>query len=236
MTPPVPFDLPDGPVLVVAPHPDDETLGCGGLIAAAMARGLPAHVLFVTDGGASHPNSRGWNRTRLARLREAEATEALRRLGAGAASRSFLGLPDAAMPPSGSPAHAAALGFVIRLIGELRPALVLLPWRRDPHRDHRDSWSLVTEALRQADARSAVLEYTIWLDEFGAPEDHPAQVDMERVSLRVSRAIKHFALRAHASQLGAVIDDDPAGFRLGPETIDRLTGPEEIYWRPCGAR
>lgn len=236
MTPPIPFELPDGPLLVVAPHPDDETLGCGGLIAAAMVRRLPTHVLFVTDGGASHPDSRIWDRARLARLREAEAAEALRRLGAGYAPRGFLRLPDAAMPPPGTAAHEAALARVIQLVGELRPALVLLPWRRDPHCDHRDSWSLVTEALRRADARPEMLEYAIWLDELGAPGDHPAQAEMERVSLRVSRAIKHFALQAHASQLGAVIDDDPAGFKLSPETIDRLTGPEETYWRPCGAR
>ncbi|TPE46857.1 PIG-L deacetylase family protein [Amaricoccus solimangrovi] len=230
---PAPLTLPDGPVLVVAPHPDDETLGCGGLIAAAVARGLATHVLFVTDGGASHPGSRAWPRARLARRREAEAEEALRRLGAGGAPRTFLRLPDAGMPPRGSPAHAEALGTVTRLVRDLGPALVLLPWRRDPHRDHRDAWALATEALARAPARPEVLEYAIWLDELGAPEDHPAATEMEPVSLRVSPEVKRGALRAHASQLGLLVEDDPTGFVLGPATIDRLTGPEEIYWRPC---
>ena len=71
-------------LVVVSAHPDDETLGCGGLIARATARGETVHTLFVTDGGASHLNSRAWPRARLGARREAEAEEALRRLGAGA--------------------------------------------------------------------------------------------------------------------------------------------------------
>ena len=40
-------------VLVVAPHQDDETLGCGGLIARKRYEGLPVHVVFITDGSAT---------------------------------------------------------------------------------------------------------------------------------------------------------------------------------------
>src|SRR5262245_24685447 len=46
------------PVLVLAPHPDDESLGCGGLIAACQAQGHPVHVLVLTDGAGSHRRSR----------------------------------------------------------------------------------------------------------------------------------------------------------------------------------
>ena len=46
-----------GSVVVVAPHPDDETLGAGGLIAAAAAVGVPVHVLLLTRGERSHPDS-----------------------------------------------------------------------------------------------------------------------------------------------------------------------------------
>ena len=227
------FEIPDGPVLVVAPHPDDETLGCGELIARRVARGETVHTLFVTDGGASHPNSRAWTRARLAATREAEAAEALRRLGAGAQPRTFLRLPDAGMPARGSAAHTAALATTTALLRDLRPALALLPWRRDPHRDHRDSWALATEALAAAGSTAAVLEYAIWLDELGAAEDHPGAAEMERVSLPAAGAVKRFALQAHASQLGGLIDDDPEGFALAPATIARLTAAEECYWRPC---
>jgi LmbE family N-acetylglucosaminyl deacetylase len=233
VTAPARLEIPAGPVLVVAPHPDDETLGCGALIARCVARGETAHTLFVTDGGASHPNSRAWPRPRLAARREAEAAEALRRLGAGGEPRTFLRLPDAGMPAPGGAAHAAALATVTELLRDLRPALAVLPWRRDPHRDHRDSWSLVTAALAAAGSTASVLEYAIWLDELGAAEDHPRATEMERVSLPAQAALKRLALEAHASQLGGLIDDDPGGFALTPATIARLTDADEVYWRPC---
>jgi LmbE family N-acetylglucosaminyl deacetylase len=233
---PDPLDLPPGPVLVVAPHPDDETLGCGGLIAACVARGDRVHTLFVTDGGASHPNSRAWDRQRLARQREAEATEALHRLGAGDEPRTFLGLPDGAMPPEGSAAREDALQSVGAILRDFRPGLVLLPWRRDPHCDHRDSWALVSDALAAAGQTPATLEYAIWLDELGAAGDHPAEGEMEPVFLPIAPEPKRHAVAAHASQLGGLVADDPGGFVLKPATIARLTGPQELYWRPCQAR
>ena len=70
---PLLFALPQGPVLVIAPHPDDETLGCGGLIAASVRAGHRVHTVFVTEGGASHPACRSWTRPERAAQREAEA-------------------------------------------------------------------------------------------------------------------------------------------------------------------
>ena len=132
-------------MLVIAPHPDDETLGCGGLIAACVERGHRVHTIFVTDGGASHPNSRLWSRPRLAACREAEAAEALRRLGAGNEPRTFLRLEDAAMPAPGTSAHSQAVAAIAAILRTLAPRLIVLPWRRDPHCDHRASWQLTME-------------------------------------------------------------------------------------------
>jgi LmbE family N-acetylglucosaminyl deacetylase len=53
-------------ILVVAPHPDDETLGCGGLISLLAQNGSAFYIVFVTDGSASHRNSRAWPSARLA--------------------------------------------------------------------------------------------------------------------------------------------------------------------------
>ena len=225
--------IPEGPLLVVAPHPDDETLGCGGLISACVARGDRVHTIFVTDGGASHPNSRVWNRAMLARQREAEAAEALRRLGAGDEPRTFLRLPDAAMPKRDNSEYVAALGAIGAIIRDFRPGLVLLPWRRDPHCDHRDSWALATEALSATSLGRATLEYAIWLDELGGAEDRPAEGEMEPVFIDVPPATKRHALAAHLSQLGELVADDPEGFVLDPATIARLTCAQEFFWQPC---
>lgn len=129
----------EGPIVVIAPHPDDESLGCGGLIAGCMRYGQRLHVVFVTDGAASHRNSALWNRTRLVTCREAEAEEALRRLGAGGSERSFLRLADANMPTPNAADYMDARTALISILLDLGPKLVVVPWRRDPHRDHRDS-------------------------------------------------------------------------------------------------
>jgi LmbE family N-acetylglucosaminyl deacetylase len=221
-------------VIVVAPHPDDEALGCGGLLWHLARRGRLVHVLFVTDGGASHLHSPTWPRARLAATREAEAERSLHELGLGAAPRTFLRLPDADLPPHGTPGDAAALQGVTALVRAVEPDLVLLPWRRDPHRDHRDAWSLVTRALDRAGMAPATLEYAIWLDEIGASDDHPRPGEMERVGYAIEDALpaKRRAVAAHRSQCGALIHDDPTAFCLTEATIERLTGPVEFYWRP----
>ncbi|RST87718.1 PIG-L family deacetylase [Aquibium carbonis] len=226
---------PRGPILVVAPHPDDESLGCGGLIAAAVRRGERVHTVFVTDGGASHRNSASWTRTRLAARREAEAIEALKRLGAEQSPRSFLGLPDADMPSPNSSAYRIAKAHMVSILRYLSPAFAIIPWRRDPHCDHRDSWSLVMDSLSAADHSCEVLEYAIWLDELGLPEDRPRPIEMEILRFDISDVVdaKKHAVRAHRSQLGQLILDDPSAFVLSDRTIERLTGPEEVYWRPC---
>lgn len=220
-------------VLVIAPHPDDETLGCGGLIARLVATGGTVHTVFLTDGGASHRASRAWPRPRLAALRELEAADALAALGGADSPRTFLRLPDAAMPPQGSEEWADARDTLTDVITSLQPDLAILPWRRDPHCDHRDGWRLANEALRRAGVHPPILEYAIWLDELGAPEDFPVagEVQAIRVDISSETPAKRAALAAHRSQTTDLIDDDPTAFRLRPATIARLTGGTELYWR-----
>ena len=66
-----------GRTVVLAPHPDDESLGCGGLLARLAAHGVPARVVVVTDGAQSHPGSAAYPPERLRALREAEARAAV---------------------------------------------------------------------------------------------------------------------------------------------------------------
>jgi LmbE family N-acetylglucosaminyl deacetylase len=70
------------------------------------------------------------------------------------------------------------------------------------------------------------------------PGDHPRRDEAEAISFDVGAALsrKRAAIAAHATQTTALIDDDPAGFRLTPATIARLTQPTETFWRPLHAR
>jgi LmbE family N-acetylglucosaminyl deacetylase len=73
--------LEDRPFIVIAPHPDDESLACGGLIADACEQGLRTKVVMVSDGVGSHPNSKAYPPERLRFLREEEAKQAGAELG-----------------------------------------------------------------------------------------------------------------------------------------------------------
>jgi LmbE family N-acetylglucosaminyl deacetylase len=233
----IPLDFPYAKykrIVAVAPHPDDETLGCGGLISTIKRLGSAVYVIFVTDGSASHPNSKIWPSARLAELREKEANDALACLGLQNEPRMFLRLVDAAMPPAGSPAWQAAVFELREALQSFSPDLAILPWRRDPHCDHRASWRLFHTALEETSVHLEELEYAIWLEELGRSEDYPRDGEAELVRVDVSGVIeeKRAAIAAHKSQVSDLIDDDPVGFRLMPRTLARLTTPTETFWRP----
>ena len=139
--------LAPGPCLVLAPHPDDESLGCGGLIALAAAQGRQVHVAVLTDGTGSHTGSVRYPAPRLAALREAEAAEAVTRLGLPVSALHFLRLPDRYAPHDG-PAFDAAVDRVRGLLGACSAATVLTTWRGDPHGDHLAASLIARAAVR----------------------------------------------------------------------------------------
>lgn len=211
-----------GPVWVVSPHPDDEALGCGALIAALSTLGREVHALLLTDGGFSHPHSRLFPRARLARTRLAEWRAGLALLGVPATRTHALGLPDgelAGVAPDGLQRSVA------RAFAAAPPGTLLLPWRRDPHPDHRAAWGPVTAA---APPEARRLEYAVWLPERGEAGDWPA-ADEARIwtfAVGAARGLKGRAIAAHVTQLGGV-PDDPDGFTLDPAMVRRaLAGPE----------
>ncbi|GHF94679.1 PIG-L domain-containing protein [Deinococcus piscis] len=218
-----------GPVWVVAPHPDDEALGCGALIAALSDLGTEVWALLLTDGGFSHPGSRAYPRERLAVARLAEWRAGLAALGVPAERTHALGFPDgalAAVPP------AEITQAVRRAFAAAPPALVLLPWRRDPHPDHRAAWNPVL-----ATTAAPVLGYSVWLTERGAEADWPAPTEAAALHFptRPYTTRKAAAIAAHATQLGAVTDD-PSGFTLAPEMVGRAVAGPELYFQPAGTR
>src|ERR1700688_4259111 len=91
----------DGTCLILAPHPDDESLGCGGLIAACVAARRAPLVVILTDGAGSHPRSRAYPPARLRTLRANEATAAMAHLGLPPERLVLLEEPDGSAPHDG---------------------------------------------------------------------------------------------------------------------------------------
>ncbi len=223
-----------GSTMVIAPHQDDETLGCGGAIALLRRQQQPVSVVFVSDGTMSHPHSRKYPAGARRTLREAEARAAVRVLGVEAQQTTFLCWPDTQVPLKGSEDFAEAVSGMREHISAVRPDIVLVPWRRDPHCDHRASWQIVHAAMQQIPKVVRVVEYPVWVWALAQPGDMPQPGEMQAWRLDIAEvlAVKRNAIAAYPSQTTRLIDDDPEGFMLTPEVLAHFTKPYEVYLEP----
>ncbi|MBL8841523.1 MAG: PIG-L family deacetylase [Planctomycetes bacterium] len=122
-----PRTLPRGPVVVVAPHPDDEVIGCGGAIAFHVARGDAVHVVHVTGGEAGDPQQLFGGDLVATRLREAKAAAALLEVS----SLTGLSFADGALAP-----EAPLVDALLAQFDRLCPAIVYAPSPLECHPDH----------------------------------------------------------------------------------------------------
>lgn len=157
-----PLSLTNEVTLLVAPHQDDGTLGCGGLVFQKRLSGNPVHVLYLTDGAASHPGHPTLTPDTLSALRKKEARLAKSRLYLDSACLHFLDLPDGRLPHLDASSRAAALNKLGALLTAISPRTILLPWRQDGSSEHEAGFYLVTAALAEIGLRPRVLEYPVW--------------------------------------------------------------------------
>lgn len=219
--------LGDRPVLVLAPHPDDESLGCGGLLAACRDRGCPCYVLVVTDGAGSHPRSRAYPPDKLAALRQAEATEAVAALGLNEAHIGFLGVPDGAAPHRGR-LFEALVEKVAQYAGERQVGTVCTTWAHDPHPDHHATYRIGRRAAERIGAR--LFCYPVWGWTIPPHAWLPATpVRGIRLDIEGYLPAKRRAIACHRSQVSGLISDDPTAFRLSPEVLALFDGPYEVF-------
>lgn len=181
---------------VIAPHPDDETLATGGLIARLTQCGAKVSVIAVTDGENAYQHNEG-----LAALRSREQEAALHRLGIKPDGIHRLRFPDSAVSKSED-------SLRLMLSGLIGPgSLVLAPWTGDFHPDHEACGRAAQEACEQVGATS--VSYFFWTWHRGRP-DLLKGTGLRRVSLSPQeREAKLDALSAHRSQLTACGDEPP---------------------------
>ena len=222
------------PVLVLAPHPDDESLGCGGLIAQCCARGQTIHVLVLTDGAASHPRSASYRAPRLVALRRSETIAAMATLGLPPERVGFLDLPDGRAPLRGRRFRDAAKR-IVDMAHRFSAATICTTWVHDPHRDHVAAYRLGVSAAKALGAR--LLSYPVWGWTLGERNRLPrARIHGMRLDVSSHITAKRKAIACYRSQIGDLIDDDPSGFRLAPEFVALFERPFEVFVEEQTAR
>jgi LmbE family N-acetylglucosaminyl deacetylase len=216
-------------VMVLAPHADDESLGCGGLIAELTAKGRPPMIVIVTDGTGSHPSSVEYPAPRLCALREREALRAITILGVPSDHLTFLHLRDTATPNSGPEFDTAAAAIECLMRSEGTEALCA-PWLYDPHCDH-EAVQLIARAAA-ARANATLLSYPVWGWLLEDNSQLPvAPIEGWRLDIRKHLHLKRRAIAAHASQYSDLIVDDPGAFRLPAELLSVFESPYEVFLR-----
>ena len=203
------------PLVILAPHPDDEVLGCGALLFDAAEQGTPCQVVCVTDGARSHPGSRLWPAAVLAATREAELRAACTIL-APSVRVTCLRYPDCDAPDDEQAAD--------RVSALIAPdALVLSTWEHDPHVDHLQAARLANRiAARRSDL--ALAFYPVW-GRFIDQTANALLIDASAAAI----AAKRLALACHKTQMTGLITDDPTGFVMtDAHQAHFLTHPEII--------
>ncbi|OBG90714.1 LmbE family protein [Mycobacterium sp. E3251] len=160
-------------LIVVAPHPDDETLGLGATIAQLVAAGTDVQVVSVSDGGAAQPGTTVSGRIRLSTTRRYEMRRATNILGVPPPMR--LGLPDGELAR-----HEERLtGALVEILRTAGPGTwCAATWRGDGHPDHEAVGRAAAAACECAGI--ALLEYPVWMWHWATPADPVVPWDRAR--------------------------------------------------------
>jgi LmbE family N-acetylglucosaminyl deacetylase len=142
--------------IVFAPHPDDETLACGGTILCKHAAGAAVQIVYMTDGSRSHPNQMAPAELRV--IRRQEALLACHDLGVAADQVTFLDFEDEHLGDH----QALAQQQVAEILQTVRPAQIFIPYQQDPHPDHIQTSVCVLAALQRCQMPMTVYEYPVW--------------------------------------------------------------------------
>jgi len=211
-------------ILIVAPHPDDESLAAGGLIQRAVAAGARVRVLFASNGDQNPWPQRVWERRlrigsedgwRWGKLRRGEALRALAVLGVPEAEARFLEFPDQGFTSALLRGQQPLLEAIACQLREFVPTWLVAPSPGDRHPDHSALAVMVALAVRRSDLTPEVLHYVIHQPRqaSGLPGEALALSAREQ-------EVKREAILTHRSQM-----------LLSRRRFLRFAGPQETFFR-----
>ncbi|MFH5880553.1 PIG-L family deacetylase [Arthrobacter sp. NA-172] len=219
-------------VVVLAAHPDDETLGAGGLITRLVDLGAAVSVVLCSAGEASHPHSPTTTPSELAARRLREFEDAMAALGVGGRWM-FLRLPDGQLGRHRSAIRDALRAAVGNAAGGSQPSNVVLvaPLRNDGHTDHDVAGSVAAE-LAEASGYG-LLEYPIWYWLWANAADERWRRWVRSEMTARGREAKFAALQAHRSQMEPLSGQPGDEALLQERFVDHFRRTWETFaWTP----
>jgi len=210
---------PQGTILIIAPHPDDETFGCGMAMAAAADRLRKIAIVLLTDGEGSHPNSPHYQRDRLVALRSTEFADALKIL----VPTTKVDVLRMHLPDGNSRYDRSVLGRVVAFAHRRQTAAVWSTWRGDPHCDHETAGLLASDVAKSLAV--PLWSFAVW-GRFG-DRSVPARLTTFHDATMMER--KRKAIAAYRSQTDRRVVDDPSGFTMPPALVRHFAAHPELF-------
>ncbi len=210
-------------LLVIAAHPDDAELACGGVLAKHVAQGKSCGILDLTEGEMGTRGS-------VAERRE-EAAAAAKILGLS--HRENLGLPDGFLQP----ADKEQVMAIVRAIRRLKPALVLANAPSDRHPDHGKGSKLAKEACFLAGLQKIETEEPAFRPQalFYYIQDRYLSPDLI-LDVTAEWETKVAAIRAYKSQFFNPAGEGPQTYISRPEFLDYITARAQEFGHAIGTR
>lgn len=208
--------------MVFSPHQDDETLGCGGMIALKRSLGVPVEVVFLTDGRYGRPE---WiTPETIIEIRQQEAVNALTILGVASSEIYFVDQLDGSLQDLPHDQYQHVVNQLVQRLQSFKPGEVYVPHKKDVHGDHEATYKLVQEAIAASGIQVELLQYPIWMLWQNPMSFNLKFEDMSnayRLAIDSVKDRKKQAIESYISQMSGL----PKGF------LNRFFLPYEIFFR-----
>jgi LmbE family N-acetylglucosaminyl deacetylase len=222
-------------ILVFAPHPDDETLGCGGTIAKKLSEGYEVVVVILTDGRHAFSKVLGITSNptpeELKQIRKEEAMKALNVLGVPKLNMLFLDFEDGSLENR----KEEAKGKILEIIKKYQPTEVYYSHSKDHNPDHKVTNSILKECIKIVEPAPKSLQYSIMqkyakigplLDKLiSLFKKHIIEVDVSEFV-----HLKKKAIEQYKSQI-SIISKDQTKVILSEKRIKKYLGIKEFFYQ-----
>lgn len=145
--------------LIIAPHPDDETFGCGGLIAQKIQNGTEVFVLFLTSGEKSLKTVL---EKEIKQMRRQSATEAVRLLGVNESNLFWFDFPDGEIPRQGNEDFKLAKAKMAKIVNSMNIEEIVAPHYLEGWSDHLAAYELAVEMSKESKQNIDLYLYWVW--------------------------------------------------------------------------